>query len=430
MMKNRKKTVISLAIFFLFALVFASVVSGSESKKTPYHSGDAVSYGGKVIFASANSGDLELFVLDNGKKIIKTAVLESLSNKYFGTDKFYDLTFNVEGGELFLYSVDGRFFYKYNVSNPYFPKLVNKIQDNTWYYYGIDKFGDRIATIGTKGVKIWNADLQVINAFDIRNDYFYNVSFDFEQNFVFDINKNKLKISDYYLRNLISEIPLFTNEYHNRGIYTDKVSKEIYVVDDEALKVFNNSGKMINKFKHISNLGYDVVGLDNSPYVYFSDGLGIVKMDKKRFKPVDWIYTTSAQMGNGWVMGLKIVSDAKGEKIIAFNHTGILVLDDNLDLIDRYKAEEAEDEKRENLWLSLDKNIAKAGTLVLLTGGGYGAGENLTISFAKEILKIRVDAQGRFANMIEVPSILPVRTDIKVVGDASGLSYSIGFEIL
>jgi hypothetical protein len=55
--------------------------------------------------------------------------------------------------------------------------------------------------------------------------------------------------------------------------------------------------------------------------------------------------------------------------------------------------------------------------------------EDLDIDFANKDLEAKADGNGRFTRIIEVPSVLPTKTDIKVTGQVTGKTYSIGFEI-
>jgi len=183
------------------------------------------------------------------------------------------------------------------------------------------------------------------------------------------------------------------------------------------------------EFKHISDKGYDVDGLINSQYLYFSDGIGIVKVQKSDLKPVDWVYTTSIGAKNGWSMGLRVVEDSGGEKVIVFNDTSILIFDEKLELISYHESIEEEDRAIEPLYLKLDKNSGAPNSQISLQGGGFSPNEELIISFIKEKITQQADNQGRFIKIINVPSVLPIRTDIKVVGKYSGLNYSIAFDI-
>ena len=423
-----KKKIIFL--FLIFAAVIVFLPPGIESKTQPYYSGDAIVFNDRIFIGTTNTKAFELFTFDSGK-IIRQVVI-AVPPRYEGVDNFfYDFKFNKEDKKLYVYLTDGRYLYKYNLDIPSRPKLINKFKSNIWSWFsGINMTPDNLATIGKEGIKIWNSDFQIVNLYNLFNKYYPgNISFSPKGNFIFNIIDNNLAIFNVLEREIIKKIPLNIIEAHNRKIFNDHIESLIYVVDDSSLKAFNFNGILKKEFKHTSDLGYDVSGLEGSEYLYFSDGIGVVKSRKSDLKPVDWVYTTDLGIQGGWAMGLEAVRSSRGEKIIVFNNSSILVLDKDLELVDYYKAVEEDNSPPENLWLSVDKNKAAPGSLISLRGGGYGLKEKVRIIFAKEEYIIQADDKGRFATIITVPSVLPARTDIKVVGEYSGLNYSIAFNI-
>ncbi len=423
-----------LFLFFLIILATVFILKEVRGESKSYYFGDAINYNNRLIFGTVNSGDFELFALID-KKITKTAEIKPVKNNFLGEDNFSDLQFMIRDGELYLYLTKGRFLYKYDVSNIYNPKLEKRVKNNIWdWFNGLTMEDDRIVTIGIKGLKVWNDDLQIINGYDLKNEYQYDINFSKNGRYIFNSGDNIVNVFDAYLRQIVAELPIVINKDHFRKVYNDSLNKAVYAVDDQSLKKFNFSGqagvlKSVKEFKHISTSGYDVDGLDTGEFVYFSDGIGIVKADKINLEPIDWVYTSDLGAQGGWAQGLEVIDSLEGDKIIVFNTSCILVLDDKLDLIDYYKISEKDEEPPEDLWLSLDKNRAAAGSLISLRGGGYGLKEKIIITFAGKEYIVQADDKGRFSAMITVPSVLPVRTDIKVSGQYSGSNYSIAFSI-
>jgi len=83
----------------------------------------------------------------------------------------------------------------------------------------------------------------------------------------------------------------------------------------------------------------------------------------------------------------------------------------------------------EKLYLTTDKDRAPIYGQVFVKGGGYWANEELDVYFADRVYHAYADANGRFTKVIPVPAIEAKRTDIKVIGTKSKLSYSISFNI-
>jgi len=83
----------------------------------------------------------------------------------------------------------------------------------------------------------------------------------------------------------------------------------------------------------------------------------------------------------------------------------------------------------EALALSVDKSSAAPLSAVSLRGQGYFPNEDLSISFADRPYSARADKFGRFTTIVYVPTIDQSKTDIKVTGKRSNLTYSISFGV-
>lgn len=414
----------------LLILISGPVIPRAQSQTKSYYSGDAIIYQGALIVGSVNLGRLELFKLE-GKKLVKAVDIKAVASpQLIGGSDFFDLIFNREGDKLYTYTANGRAIYKYDISDLTQPALVNKIIDNSRDYFSwLGKADNKILTFGTKGIKLWNQDGQVIDAYDLTNKNFYNVNFNNSSNYLFSLDNDTLKVFDKQGRRFIATSSLTVNQEHNRKSFNDGILSRLYLVDDRALRMFNLDGSLLKSFKHISHKGYDVAGAVERNYLYFSDGYGVVKFNKEDLEPLNWAYTTNLGGPNGWAMGLKVLNQDGKDKLIVFNNDSIIVLDERLKLISSAPVTEEDEEPLENLFLALDKNRAAANSLISLRGGGYAANEPLTITFAGQSYAAKSDENGRFIAVINVPGVLPGGADIRVVGKYSGLSYSTSFTI-
>ena len=105
-------------------------------------------------------------------------------------------------------------------------------------------------------------------------------------------------------------------------------------------------------------------------------------------KLIDYAWTGNLGGQAGWAMGLKVVYNS-GDKIVIFNNSNILILDDKLDKVASVASTEtADDYPLENLYLRLDKPQATVNSDILLTGGGFLPQESLSISFAGKYVKL------------------------------------------
>ncbi len=427
MLKIRKgKVFITIASLVCLISVFI-LANNVKGELKPYYSGDVIEFNNSIYVGTVNTGKFEIFTLENNKLFKKSTII-SPSYKY---NKFLDVKLRKESNKLYAYIVNGRYMYKYNISNASLPILEKTIKDNSWYWFGgVTELNGKIVTIGSS-VKIWNSNMQVINNYNVvnwRNSR--NISFSKQGKYIFNVTDGYLKVFSTEQRKYILNIKLEVKEDHIRKIYNDEENSMIYVVDDESIKKYDFNGNLKDKFIHITSTGYDVVKSIYSDYLYFTDGVGIVKIEEGKLLSNKWKFTSSMGIDGSWAMGLNIVSINNEEKIVLFNGSSIVVLNSNLEVIDYIRATEEEDASpKEPLYLKLDKNRAAPNSEISLRGGGFIPNDDLVITFVNEKWKIKADNNGAFNKIINVPSVLPTMTDIKVVGGLSDLSYSISFEI-
>jgi len=424
--------------FFWFVALFL-LVSGlgvfffaqpGQSRIRAYSHGKAAYYNGQVVIVTTNMSYAEFFVLENGY-LRRTAVIQPQPDRWSRELNFFDADFNVENGRLYAYTAEGRYFSKYDVSNPDNPILVKSVKDNSWdWFTGVEIFGRYVATVSNKWTKIYNYDLMVIDAYEVKSPHPDNVKFSPNGDQIFQIADGQLKIYNRRDRQVTAARDFLLEDYQKNAIYNDSLNGALYLVDNEGLKKLSLDGRIDKIFYHTSNLGYDAAGTAGSPYVYFSDGIGVVKMNKNTMEPVAWEYTTTAPLDNGWAAGLEAVMTDQGEIIVLFNSSCLAVYDGNLRLLDYFASSEEDLRPAEGLFLKTDKNRSAAGGQIFLRGGGFGIREPLTIKFESSITKIYSDEQGRFNEIITVPVVeKPLATEIKVSGADSRLHYSLGFFI-
>ncbi|MFH1326280.1 MAG: hypothetical protein ABIH48_02320 [Candidatus Falkowbacteria bacterium] len=416
-----------------------------------YSTGDAIVYHNEIIIGSTNTGVLEIFK-QSGNEIVKQANIVSFSNKY---DRFFDVAFSQEGDKLYAYIVNGGYLLKYNISNTTQPALISSIKDNAddWFMR-VQRINDYIVTTGSKGVKPWNFDMQVVDNY-VNPDKNYNVSLAKNGQFLFDVKtdynsdteNDLIKVIDTSARKVIADEQIVLNHNYDRQVYFDSDRQLVYIVGDRVLKQINLKTKAVDNFKHAGGQGFSADGIAGKDYVYFSDGLGVVKIGPN-MKLIDGVHIYKLAVADSWSMGIRALDYNGQDRVVVFNHSNIMVLDGNLDLVAYYKPQEYApqtgiDNVKEPLSLSLDKNRAPRNTQISLHGTGFGAYEELSIEFLKrdrlmgESIKAQADANGGFSKIITIPSDMPagisrvsaINGDIKVTGLSSELNYSIGFTI-
>lgn len=419
---------------FITVIVFAVLLStfllirSAETKNKSYYSGDAISFAGKVYVGSTNSGYLEVYRLDEQKLNLISRIKNN--DTRFGEQRdFFDFKFSAEDGNLFVYAISEYNLFKFQIKGNSM-ELVSKNKNTYWEWYSrVDKFGSNIVTISAQGVKIWNKDLQVIDSYKLENtDTPYNLRASNDR-FITNVEGDYLKVYDREKRDYTSSIALnFWQKPNNHKSYQD-YNLNTYVVDDYYAKKFSPEGKLIASFKHLDHEGFDVSSNGND-YIYFSNGMGIVKLLAKDMSLKDFAYTYKIAGEGGWAMGLNALSNNGHDVIVVFNNTNILVLDHNLKKLASVTANEKEDPyPQESLYLKVNNNSALPGAMIELNGGGFLPEENLKINFAGTISEAKADNRGRFNIELKVPE-KKAMVDIKVDGLSSALTYSTSFSII
>jgi hypothetical protein len=420
------KKVLIIAVLFA-VLGGAFFMHSTEGKTKAYYSGKTVSYNGTFYVGTVNTGDFELFAL-KGNQLVKVTDIQSLDSE---SHAFVDLLFVKQDSNLYAYLTNGRYIYKYDITNPETPIVLSKVKDNSWDWFArIEMVNGNLVTIGSKGTKVWNKDMQVINSYSMITNASQGYA-QFVDGGKLVVNlKDGLNVYSTATNQKVSEYSIATNDANTTRAITND-DNLIYIVDDQSLKAVNFDGTVVKEFTHAGTTGYDVIDSTDPNYLYFSDGLGIVKVDKETFKPVQWNWTTNNSPAGSWAMGISSANDADGEKIAIFNGTNITVINQNMKTVATYMAVEKDITPQAPLSLSVDKNFAAAGSQIGISGTGFGLGETLKIEVNKiKVAEVKTDAQGSFDTTFAVPSIVgPLNTDIKVTGESSKLTYSTSFRV-
>ncbi|MFA7365434.1 MAG: hypothetical protein WCZ12_03740 [Patescibacteria group bacterium] len=450
-MKNIK---ILALVFLVIGAVVYFTASPARTKLKAYYSGDAINYNGTLVVASTDSEALEIFKLGNNG-LERTMHWRPYDSRFSKDDSFYGVKLNIENRRLYAYVISGFSIYKYDISNLNSYTLVSENKNTYWEWYNkIDKFGDNIVTISAKGVKVWSNNLEVIDSYNVDNDTPYNISSAGHNQLVFNLKEsdNKIEIFDTQSKKVYSNINInFYGDKNNRGVYYDAYDDHIYLADDLSVKKVSMDGSLKGTFEHLGFPGYDVRSTGNE-YLYFSNGLGIVKLRKSDMSVVTSLRTGGVVAPEGWAMGLKVVATNTGDKVVVFNNSSILILDSNLSVLGHSEA--GNDDKRyvmEQLYLNLSDKSVDSGSQFEISGGGFLPKETLVIDFYNQKIEVRADDFGRFNKVLETPSVAKSSSrtklvtqsvvndfkvsefkdisDIKVTGNDSSLTYSITIEL-
>lgn len=426
-----KKLILSLAVFGLLFIGW-SVYDG-KTKDQSYYSGDAVFYQGQLLVATANTGRLEVFSLSGSK--LNRVLNISLAPNPSKAELFNDVKLEVQGQTLKAYAVAGYTLYLYDLSDLKTAKLEQKIRNNYWeWYQRVDRFGDNLTTVSDRGVRIWNADLQVIDGFDFSADLLYSVRSGGDKRFLFGLSDSALLIYDRETRAVIKSINLNYRDFAKNGRkpYYDRINSSLFVLDDYYAKKFDLEGKLLASFRHYGDASYDAESSFDNDFIYFANGFKVFKLKKSDLGLVKEVQTNNLGSAQGWTMGLKLVNTPAGDRLVAFNNSGIIVLDANLQLVGstgKISQDDGQLYPLENLYLVLSNRSAQSGATIGIQGGGYWPNEELSLSLRETRVKVKADRFGRFDTNLNVPAATNGTYDIKVDGLTSSSTYSISLEI-
>lgn len=420
----------------IFGLGLAWVLIFAPSAKTnyvAYYSGDAIAYKNKIIIATTDSGALEIYRQD-GKNLERAARLKADATAW--GDEFTSVKLDQSGGRLLAYATAGFSLYQYDLSDLEQPKLLQK-KTNTYFewYQKVDKLGNNLVTASEKGVKVWRVDgefFDVIDSYPVVVNNGLSLRFDAAGRYIISVGEDNLvRVYDITKRAEISRFPVnYRSDSDQKRLQFDSLNNEILIFDDFYLKRFSLAGNLLTYHPNSSFNGYSVEASGNPNYVYAANGESIMRLSKKNFR--DGLKIGASNLNhNGWAMGLKYLNVDGQERLIVFNGGGIVVLNSSLEKIAAVNATEiAENPKaKEPLSLNSESYSASSGAKFNLRGTGFFPNEELIIKFANENRTINADGNGRFSTTLTVPALSARRTDIKVTGKASDLTYSSSFEI-
>lgn len=430
-----------ISLIAIIVVLIALTLPWAQARTRSYYSGDAINYNGTLVICTTDTGNLELFKL-TGKNLSNFARFKSYNPVFNRQDNFYSCALNQEGENLFIYASTGALLNKYDISGLNDSvDLVDSAKDNSWDWFGgLGKLNsDRLYTVGSNGVKIWNTDLQVIDSYKVVNKSNpYNVRFSADNLTMYNAIGDDLQVYDNPNRQLDYTINLTrTNNRGNRQVYG--VNNKLYVAEDNGVKMYNDAGEIVTSYDTKSQYGYDVAPSFDNQSIYVSVGNGLRKLALSDLHLIKTVSTRFAS--NSWAMGLKVVDGWSGERIVVFNNSNIAVYDNNLNRIAFTTAttEDTRPQVSEALSLSLSQLVAPATAAVTIKGTGFAAKEPLTITLLNSTWEATADDNGRFSQELIVPAVsqtltvgtvvAPLRTEIAVKGQTSGRHYNIGFSI-
>lgn len=404
-------TVLAIAVLLCF---YFFIPEGQSKKNVYYQSGEFLIQGDRQILMVPNGREIEFLEIAKNDKLIKLREINALGDPYNAL---------IRENQTGTYAIvlEGDFVVQYDISDLSQIKVVKKMGPY-WkhydYYYDIAPFrGNRFLTAGEKGITIWNADTLTVmekayekktRAVESYNESIYAISD--EGAIIF--NAEREKIIDPYIRIGEHRHQIFVND---EGIG--------YFPGDDALKLRTYTS--YKNMPHPSPAGNAAAGFNG--IVYFANGWDVYKLDKD----LNLIKNITASRKSGeWSSGLKTVDLDQGKRVIVFNGSDILLLNEDLKILDEYSYTPSNAEILSSKTMKISPRHGGPKQPVMVAGSGFWPGETVNLYVGVRKYELRANDAGDVFKMAEVPEDAKIgKTNILMSGTQSGFSHSAVFEI-
>ncbi|MFH0853869.1 MAG: hypothetical protein V1891_00005 [bacterium] len=408
------KKITAIFLFIVILLIpFAETTLGK--KNVYYQAGDHFKYAGKEILAAPNGREVELIEITRGDKFNKYQEF-----KTFGEPN--NIIVETIGGNFTAIVLEGKIIASYNLNDLNSVKAENKIgpywQFSDFYYDISPYIGNKFLTAGKNGISLWDIDgLQYKEKIYDKAAYGiagYNYSiYGLTLDGALIFNAEGKKIVDKYIK--VSE--------KSHKIFVDDQGVGFFPGDD-VIKL--RTSLEYKNLAHPSGVGNATSGFSGDKYIYFVNGWNIYKLDKD-FNII-LKENTSLESGD-WSAGVIAVDLSQGKRVVVFNGNSMLLFDEELKLLDKYFYMPYSKENLQDKTMRVNPRHGSPGSHVLISGGGFCPGEEISLSFAGDMYILKANNKGETFKMAETPDILPGKANVLMKGKKSGFEHSFLFEV-
>ncbi len=431
-MKTSKISRKTLIFLIILSFMLAPAIGFGEEEKQ-YRTGHFIYTSDKNYLLVSNGEFVEVLELTKEDKLVKVSEI-------YGMETISDMAVSKEDNEWRLYVSTGNEIIKYNITNPLLSQIESKRNLYEWrrglgsvgYSRSIVGIDDYILSAGSNGVK----RIEKSNLFD-------NMTYTAEASYGVTANDSYLAVTTAdkgYIYNLdgnvVGELAVENSKNYSREPVMDYYGN-IYFLPDNGIMKVDSQGNAIGSYYNPVQAevihSYAVSALPNGE-VYYVNGYGVSKFDKD-FKKTKWLYTAPSYLygNNSWAVGVQTKSFSQGNRIVVFNKSSVLLLDDNFDLLDQYKYQPSSNSEN-NLGetsLKLSKYQGTQNEDISIYLYGFWPNEQVQINFGGDIYAVEVDNVGFATTSINVPSGNESGlTIVSADGVDSGLNYQATFEII
>jgi len=426
---NTRKILITLLILVTILLsgTFFACKSLAETEKE-YRFGEVAHISGKNYVIASNKQFVEILEITSDDKLIKIS-------EVYGMERINDMVVNHEKEKTYLIILTGQYLIKYNITNPVAPKIELKRDLYKWkwgnysvgYMRALASNNNYIFAAGSKGVRRFVKDSLVVDKIYTFNDS-YNLAANNEilavatkdNGLIFDIASGELK-GEHRLENV---------EESKRKPTVDGFGNVYFPSDNSLIKIGNDSTRQyFNPTRPGTIFSYAVRAMSTEE-IFYVNGYGITKLNSFLEKEKFFYSAPSIYGFNAWAVGIDTAEINNRKRIVVFNKSSALWLDDQLNLLFQYKYTSLySDAIFTDLKIISQKYRGIAGDSVELKLYGFWPNEDVQVIFGPNEYIIRVNNLGQEKIILTVPEMEAGRIYIKAEGVDSSLHYQVSFDI-
>lgn len=430
---SKKLRTILFSTLMLFVLVLPLFNTGLAEEQKQYRGGNLLKIGNTEYVFATNREFVEILKVDSNNQlkqigeIYLEGALCSVAHK--------------ENGQSYLFVSTGGHIYKINVSNPYAPFIEIDRYVYEWRRWRA-KIGwvqhmavtDDFLFVGSKdGVKAMGTDNLIVEkeytvfpAYGVAANDEKMVMVTEGKAMVFDANTTE-KIAEYEVKN---------SENSSKNPAIDSVGN-IYIPSDNSLIKVNKHGDIISQyFNPVPEGRYSSYSADvlRGEEIYYVNGYGVTSLNEDLKKNKFFFSANGYEYGpNSWAINVS----ADRDKVLVFNKTSIILLNDNLDFLSQYTySPKYNKQTYGELKMTADKYFGGVGETVRVKVYGFWPNEEVKLEFGEKtfkteasIVNVKVNSLGAGVAEIIVPESERGVITLKAEGLNSDLKYEISFKV-
>ena len=430
--KNKAVSLILLAlVVFSSGGVFFIPESSAEIIKE-YRRGEMFDINNKHYLVASNGAFVEILEISSENKFKKISEIR-------GLEEVNDLYLNKEERGVYLIVLTGRFLIEYNISDPLAPKI--EVERDLYEWRGRGKYkigymkslagnGQYVFTAGSRGVRAFDK-----NSLAVADNKIYTL----EPSYGIAAKGNLLAViikdKGFYDKGLIFNIEsgALRGEYSLANFSditrqpTIDSAGNVYFPSDNSLIKINSAGQTVNSYfnpvKEGLTFSYGVREFNGN--LFYVNGFGLTELNNNLKKNKFFFSAPSNIYGpNSWATGIAV--DQSGRMAI-FNKSSILLLDNKLNLLDKYIYQSMLRQPEEtDLKIVLEKYQANAGENLNIKVFGFWPNEKVAIRLGDTEQIVAVNNYGAGETTISVSGKSGAMF-VSADGQDSKLNYQISF---